>query len=168
MSFCLRAAGLFLTVSHALDSDIETARQQMHHCAKTGRPPTCQPSRPRGSSFSLLQTSMQMQRVDDSSVGSATLDTEGKASTGSVGAHDGAVNPNPCTHCDEEHDVLHNLPDFEDEDEDHAVAAQVRLMQTGIDHQRSPGRQMDLQHMHSFGIDDEDEALGLLDAATTM
>eukprot|EP00930_Biecheleria_cincta_P048345 TRINITY_DN3366_c0_g1_i3.p1 TRINITY_DN3366_c0_g1~~TRINITY_DN3366_c0_g1_i3.p1 ORF type:complete len:167 (-),score=43.92 TRINITY_DN3366_c0_g1_i3:95-595(-) len=76
----------------------------------------------------------------------------------------------PCVGCQKaseaELDLLEAAEESaEDGDDMVALASQVSLMQTSLEHQHAPARRQALDRLHANGIDDTDEALGLLDLA---
>mmetsp|Transcript_61834 Transcript_61834/g.191577 ORF Transcript_61834/g.191577 Transcript_61834/m.191577 type:complete len:178 (-) Transcript_61834:193-726(-) len=122
----------------------------------------------RGESLSLLQVTIQLQR---GSVGEISPATHAIAvnSSSPQAAHKGKTQSekaeagDPASAAD---DPLQGLDLGEgDDDEMVAAVAQVSLLQTGITHHVAPGRAEDMARLHTMGVEDDDEALGLLDAA---
>mmetsp|Transcript_56465 Transcript_56465/g.127643 ORF Transcript_56465/g.127643 Transcript_56465/m.127643 type:complete len:155 (+) Transcript_56465:95-559(+) len=121
-------------------------------------------------SLSLLQTSITLQRgsvneIAPSTGAASVANTELAKKSGSAAARVPAQVPaqakseEPCQHCPE--------LNFEGEEDDElaAHASKVSLMQTSFSLQRAPGRMDELASLAQMGIEDDDEALGLLDAA---
>eukprot|EP00930_Biecheleria_cincta_P048344 TRINITY_DN3366_c0_g1_i2.p1 TRINITY_DN3366_c0_g1~~TRINITY_DN3366_c0_g1_i2.p1 ORF type:complete len:167 (-),score=47.89 TRINITY_DN3366_c0_g1_i2:39-539(-) len=134
---------------------------------------------------SLLQVTVQLQRgsvgeISPSTLSNAQNDTSRKtaAPTSKEAAfvararQETAIGKEhkPCIGCQKaseaELDLLEAAEEFaEDGGEVVALASQVSLMQTSLEHQHAPARRQALDQMHASGIDDTDEALGLLDLA---
>eukprot|EP00440_Ansanella_granifera_P034893 gb/GFBE01037852.1/.p1 GENE.gb/GFBE01037852.1/~~gb/GFBE01037852.1/.p1 ORF type:complete len:157 (+),score=39.43 gb/GFBE01037852.1/:1-471(+) len=129
---------------------------------------------------SLLQVTVQLQRGSVGEMAPATYDgaPAGSADQNSAlgatqkAARVQAAKPaasQACVDCpkasEAELDLLDEIEE-RDEDEMAALATQVKvsLLQTSVEHQHGPARLQDLARMHESGIDDDDEALGLLDA----
>eukprot|EP00442_Polarella_glacialis_P059271 CAMPEP_0115110128 /NCGR_PEP_ID=MMETSP0227-20121206/39184_1 /TAXON_ID=89957 /ORGANISM="Polarella glacialis, Strain CCMP 1383" /LENGTH=140 /DNA_ID=CAMNT_0002509093 /DNA_START=102 /DNA_END=524 /DNA_ORIENTATION=- len=109
---------------------------------------------------SLLQVTVQLQRGSVSEIAPGTLGATGAANALSSRSSK-AANSSLCKGCAEA--LMEENPE-DDEDEMVALASQVSLMQTGFVHHKGPARSEELARLHESGIDDDDEALGLLDA----
>mmetsp|Transcript_61831 Transcript_61831/g.191564 ORF Transcript_61831/g.191564 Transcript_61831/m.191564 type:complete len:178 (-) Transcript_61831:113-646(-) len=122
----------------------------------------------RGDSLSLLQVNIQLQR---GSVGEISPATHAVAvnSSSPQAAHKGKPQSEKAEAgeaASAADDPLQGLDLGEgDDDEMVAAVAQVSLLQTGITHYVAPGRVEDIARLHDMGVGDDDEALGLLDAA---
>jgi len=112
--------------------------------------------------FSLLQVSVEVSKGGVNEVAPATI-------ANSNGTHPHAANASSAPAAVEHHP--HNLdPDdmgFE-EDELLASTAQVSLAQTGFTVTRQAVRSPEMASLHMEGIEDDEEALGLLDAVAEL
>eukprot|EP00928_Gymnodinium_smaydae_P049798 TRINITY_DN3344_c0_g1_i2.p3 TRINITY_DN3344_c0_g1~~TRINITY_DN3344_c0_g1_i2.p3 ORF type:complete len:140 (-),score=42.62 TRINITY_DN3344_c0_g1_i2:74-493(-) len=90
-------------------------------------------------SLGLMQTGFKLQR------GGVTERAAGKAAQEAAALDDG-------------------MPDLGFDDDEEVLAAQVRLMQTSVRH-KSNGQQGDIDYLRDEDTMDEEEALGLIDAA---
>mmetsp|Transcript_66374 Transcript_66374/g.135156 ORF Transcript_66374/g.135156 Transcript_66374/m.135156 type:complete len:153 (-) Transcript_66374:102-560(-) len=124
-------------------------------------------------SLSLLQTSITLQRGSVNEIAAATPAMAELVAAGdklraeelakklsSAAAH---AKTEDKTEGSDEVDL-----ESEEDDELAAHASKVSLMQTSFTIQRAPGRFDELASLRDDGIEDDDEALGLLDAAMEM
>mmetsp|Transcript_36097 Transcript_36097/g.83969 ORF Transcript_36097/g.83969 Transcript_36097/m.83969 type:complete len:169 (-) Transcript_36097:62-568(-) len=139
------------------------------HCTPRGQP--CGHNQARKSldgGLSLLQVTIQLQRGSVQEIAPAThtlaVNTSSQQAAPRARKQSGAGAVAGCDDCPE---ALLDIVDTGEQEEDEMVAAsvQVSLLQTGLTHFVSPSRAQDVAHLHAVGIEDDDEALGLLDAA---
>ncbi|CAJ1350052.1 unnamed protein product [Effrenium voratum] len=124
---------------------------------------------------SLLQVTVQLQRgsvgelaattIEALEAGGHNLTVAGLAQVGKTEA--------ACPNCPEASKAeLDALAAVEEEEEDEMVAlasqAKVSLLQRGLELQHGPAKAKEIAHLHASGIDDAEEALALLDAASEL
>eukprot|EP00930_Biecheleria_cincta_P048343 TRINITY_DN3366_c0_g1_i1.p1 TRINITY_DN3366_c0_g1~~TRINITY_DN3366_c0_g1_i1.p1 ORF type:complete len:159 (-),score=45.09 TRINITY_DN3366_c0_g1_i1:95-571(-) len=128
---------------------------------------------------SLLQVTVQLQRGNVGEMSPSTLSNAQHYTSRKAAAANSKEASNsgrswqehkPCVGCQKaseaELDLLEAAEESaEDGDDMVALASQVSLMQTSLEHQHAPARRQALDRLHANGIDDTDEALGLLDLA---
>mmetsp|Transcript_130696 Transcript_130696/g.419129 ORF Transcript_130696/g.419129 Transcript_130696/m.419129 type:complete len:174 (+) Transcript_130696:106-627(+) len=126
--------------------------------------------------LSLLQVNVELQRGGVGEMAPSTMDGasgRGRQASNISSNHSAEVAAVPkCDHCFDLHQQAAPPEHFEEDDgfgaEDDELAAavsQVSLVQTGISVQRGASRMEAFADMHLGGIEDEEEALGLMDAA---
>mmetsp|Transcript_61832 Transcript_61832/g.191567 ORF Transcript_61832/g.191567 Transcript_61832/m.191567 type:complete len:178 (-) Transcript_61832:39-572(-) len=122
----------------------------------------------RGNGLSLLQVNFQLQRGSVGEISPAThgIDVNGSSPQAARKGKPHSEKAEAGEAASAADDLLQGVDLGEgDDDEMVAAVAQVSLLQTGITHHVAPGRAEDMAQLHAMGVEDDDEALGLLDAA---